>query len=77
MVIADYRLPGLDGLSLLERVKDMHPAAMRILYAGEAVTRTSIGFDIPVLGKACPATDSRQLILQLAWLTETSPRLSF
>ena len=31
IIIADYRLPGIDGLEFLRQVKESHPAAVKIL----------------------------------------------
>jgi len=65
IVISDYRLPGLDGVSFLERVREVNPFVKRILFTGEAVWRTSIGIDIPVLGKPCSPQALRALIVSL------------
>jgi CheY-like chemotaxis protein len=66
LVISDYRLPGLDGLSFLERVQALYPKVKRILFTGEAVLRTSVGMDIPVLGKPIPPDALHDLLLDLA-----------
>jgi DNA-binding NtrC family response regulator len=66
LVISDYRLPGLDGISFLERVHDRHPGLKRILFTGEAVMRTSVGLDLPVIGKPCPPEELRELLVLLA-----------
>jgi len=31
IIIADYRLPGMDGLEFLKRINESHPEAMKIL----------------------------------------------
>jgi DNA-binding NtrC family response regulator len=31
IILVDYRLPGMDGLEFLERIKDSHPDALTIL----------------------------------------------
>ena len=62
LVICDYRLPGMDGLSFLERLRTDHPSVPSVLHTGEAITRTSIGIDFPVLYKPCPPQVLRDLI---------------
>jgi len=40
VIITDYRLPGIDGLELLNRIQDSQPLAMKVLitaYGGQAV----------------------------------------
>jgi DNA-binding NtrC family response regulator len=72
ILVADYRLPDGDGLSLVERVLARWPNTRCVLHTGEAVTRTSIGLDIPVLAKPCPPETVRDLISeQLADLDRT------
>jgi DNA-binding NtrC family response regulator len=63
MVIADYRLPDGDGLSLLEKVKEQWPACRRVLYTGEAVQESSFDEGTSVLGKPCTAEALEQVIL--------------
>ena len=36
LVIADHRMPGMDGIEFLERFKKLQPAAVRVLLTGEA-----------------------------------------
>jgi CheY-like chemotaxis protein len=66
IIICDYRLPGLDGLSFLERVHDRHPDVKRILHTGEAIQRTSFGVDVPVLAKPCSPESLRELLESFA-----------
>src|SRR5207302_892755 len=54
LIIADYRLPDGDGLGFLEKVQVKWPKVKAVLHTGEAVSRTAVGLDIPVLGKPCP-----------------------
>jgi len=42
IIITDYKLPGMDGIALLEKIKTSHPKAVKILitaYATDAVVR--------------------------------------
>ena len=34
VIVSDLRMPGMDGLTLLERVRDTHPEVMRVLLSG-------------------------------------------
>jgi putative nucleotidyltransferase with HDIG domain len=36
VVVSDMRMPGLDGAQLLERVRDEHPDAIRVILSGQA-----------------------------------------
>ena len=31
IIFIDYRLPGINGLDFIERIKDIHPQAMKVL----------------------------------------------
>lgn len=33
MVITDLEMPGMDGLSLLQRVRELYPRAVRVIYS--------------------------------------------
>ncbi len=35
LIISDYRMPGIDGVSLLNRFKQSHPDALRIVLSGQ------------------------------------------
>jgi len=42
IIITDYKLPGMDGIALLKKIKTSHPKAVKILitaYATDAVVR--------------------------------------
>lgn len=38
VVVTDMRMPGMDGATLLERVRDRHPDAVRVVLSGQADT---------------------------------------
>ncbi len=42
VVVADYRMPGMDGVSLLETIKDQAPDAVRFMLTGYADLKTSL-----------------------------------
>jgi HD-like signal output (HDOD) protein len=59
VVVSDMRMPGIDGATLLGRVKEMYPASARIILSGHA-ERDSIVRALPVahqfLSKPCDAS---------------------
>jgi two-component system, NtrC family, nitrogen regulation response regulator GlnG len=64
-LLSDYRLPGTDGVTLLERARARFPALRCVLHTGEAVRRTSIPVDFPVVPKPCAPEDLREVLLSL------------
>lgn len=40
VIVTDYRMPGMDGLELLEKVKMEHPDIIRILLTGQSESET-------------------------------------
>lgn len=36
IIVTDYKMPGMDGLELLERVKGSHPEIKRLLLTGQS-----------------------------------------
>jgi DNA-binding NtrC family response regulator len=75
-VFTDYRLPGFDGLSLLELVGHYVPTAKRILHTAERVVSPVMGLDIPVLGKPCDEASLTELLRSLEPRAENALRLA-
>src|SRR5262249_35044517 len=65
IVISDMRMPGLDGASLLAKIKEDYPATARLILSGHA-ERDAILRALPVahqfLSKPCDATVLRTAI---------------
>lgn len=40
IVVSDYRMPNMDGITLLNSVKSLHPKALRIILSGHADLRS-------------------------------------
>jgi len=36
IVVSDYKMPGMNGIELLEKVKETRPAAIRVLLSGQS-----------------------------------------
>jgi CheY-like chemotaxis protein len=58
LVVSDMRMPGMDGVQLLERVRQHWPATVRVMLSGSAdaeeVARASAAVD-ELIGKPCSA----------------------
>jgi CheY-like chemotaxis protein len=58
LVVSDMRMPGMDGVRLLERVRQHWPATVRVMLSGSAdaeeVARASAAVD-ELIGKPCSA----------------------
>ncbi len=65
VVVSDMRMPGIDGLTLLEHVRTMSPTTARIMLSGSAdqheVDRATAAVDI-LLGKPCDARTLRETL---------------
>lgn len=65
VVVSDMRMPGMDGAELLARVRDLHPAAVRIVLSGhsdmESILR-SVGPSHQYLTKPCDAETLKHTI---------------
>lgn len=58
VVVADMRMDDMDGLALLERVRELHPGVVRVILSGqsdEAKVLESIGLAHFFLSKPCQA----------------------
>jgi CheY-like chemotaxis protein len=42
LIVSDMRMPGMDGVQLLSRVKDMYPETVRIMLTGNADQETAV-----------------------------------
>ena len=65
VIVSDMRMPGMDGATLLERVKQEHPMTARIVLSGHA-ERDAVMRAIPVthqfLSKPCDADTLRSVV---------------
>jgi HD-like signal output (HDOD) protein len=65
VVVTDMRMPGMDGASLLEKIRELYPATTRIVLSGQA-ERESVVRAVPVthqfLSKPCDGEALRAVI---------------
>jgi HD-like signal output (HDOD) protein/CheY-like chemotaxis protein len=65
VLVSDMRMPGMDGVALLRRVKETHPGVARIVLSGHA-ERNAVLASLPVahqyLSKPCDAETLRVVI---------------
>ena len=59
VIVADMRMPGMDGVELLTRVRDKYPDTVRVMLTGNADRQTAIdavnrGHVYQFLTKPCP-----------------------
>lgn len=65
MVVADYWLPGMNGLEFLSQVRHLHPKLKAILHTAGPFHPPSQSLDIPVLAKPCSEPELQNLFKQL------------
>jgi HD-like signal output (HDOD) protein/CheY-like chemotaxis protein len=67
IVVADIRMPVMDGAALLEQVRRKHPGIIRIVLSGHADVSTALR-EVPVaqqfIAKPCDASTLRNVILR-------------
>ncbi len=59
VVVSDLKMPGMDGITFLERVRDIHPDTVRIILSGQgdfdaALSAVNRGAVFRFLTKPCP-----------------------
>ncbi len=67
VVISDYRMPGMDGVAFLEKVKEMLPDAVRVMLSGQADLQAIVdvinkGNIFRFLTKPCQPDDLKKAI---------------
>lgn len=71
VVVADMRMPGMDGAQLLAEVQKRHPHLIRIMFSGHSETEAALRA-VPVahqfLAKPCEAEQVRSVIARAAGL---------
>ncbi|MEZ5457716.1 MAG: response regulator [Lysobacteraceae bacterium] len=71
VVVSDYRMPGMDGGSLLDRVRQQYPSAVRLILSAEDGARgfmRATAAAHQVLGKPCDVEVLRRVIEETAAL---------
>jgi DNA-binding NtrC family response regulator len=68
LIVTDMRMPGMDGVTLLERVAELYPATKRVILSGQTSAITSpsdLRSAHHVLEKPCPTELLRGTIEEL------------
>lgn len=75
LVISDLRMPGINGLELLERVRATDPAIVRVLMSGSIGPEDMHDPTVAdaMLEKPCPPRQLIGLVAQIAKLVEELP----
>ncbi len=71
IIVSDVRMPGMDGISLLNEVKRKHPNTMRIILTGQSsvdATLKSIGIAHQFLDKPCEPIKLKNLLTRALFI---------
>jgi putative nucleotidyltransferase with HDIG domain len=78
VIISDLRMPGMDGATLLERVRDRHPAVVRIVLSGHAemgMVARAAATAHRLIAKPCETDDLARVIERSCALQELATRV--
>lgn len=78
IVVSDLRMPGMDGATLLARVREMDPTTVRIVLSGQAELRMvarAAGVAHRLLAKPCEIDELTRVIERSCELKEISARV--
>lgn len=67
VIVSDLRMPGMDGIALLSRVRDLYPATVRIILTGHADLQNALDAvnecqAFRILSKPCPPESMKQAL---------------
>lgn len=67
LVVSDHRMPGMDGLELLEKVREVSPGTLRVMLSGtnDAADERIKSVVDQLIGKPCPTTVLRDTVARL------------
>jgi HD-like signal output (HDOD) protein len=78
VIVSDLLMPGVDGATLLERVRDRHPTAVRIVLSGHAdldMVARAAGVAHRLIAKPCDTEDLARVIEGTCALQQMTARL--